>query len=491
LAGFQVIINGRFWVFTEAVGAGHSEYQVWLASPNQSEQFIESALDHLATMFPRGQLMFLFAPQATPLAFGPRWKRRSEVRHFSRGLLSTVSDADIELSLKKKANRSKLNRLKRLGDLSFRRVSEPDEAKRVMEEMEAFYDTRQLAISGIAPFAEDPFKALFYKALIETEGLLHVTEMRLDGKLIAAHIGPINRGQVILGMIAHSPFYSEHSVGKLHLLMMSALLSHEGFRALDLTPGGEYKDRFATEEDEVYALTFFLGEMDRQVYACKRMVIGGLKRFVSTDRVKASLTILKQKRSLVPPAEIPGRLFRRAWKWISQDSEFRIYRLPVSEPVPPGKRMCRRDNLEDLLLYAPSESWQPSRSAFSRTALERLANRSHLYTRVIDGKLAHWGWLTEGQEKSVVAEVGQTVELPPNSVVLFDYYTRPEYRGRGLYSESLSQMVSDAREVSGAEWIVIGVLSTNFASRKIIERTRFEYWQSRFQKVRLGGVTRW
>ena len=409
LTGLLALGRSRHTGELVPVGGGHSEYQVWLAEPSQSQQFIESALDHLVRMFPGGRLTFLFAPPGTPLQLGPRWRRRCEVRHFRRGLLSTIDDAAIKAWLKKIAKKSKLNQLKQLGSLTFRRVSDPDEAFKVLNEMEPFYDARQLAISGIAPFHEDPNKAPFYRSLLQSGGLLHVTEMRLDGRLIAAHIGPINQGQVILGMIAHSPFYAEYSVGTQHILMTAALMSQEGLRALDLTPGGEYKDRFATMADEVYVLTFFFRDVDAIIYAFRRMAIACLKHIVSTDRVKAALTALQQKRALIRPVEIPGRLLRRIQKWISHQSEFRIYRVPVSAAIPVGKRLCLRDSLDDLLHYEPSESWQPSRSAFIRTALERLAKGSHVYTMVLDGKLAHWGWLTEREDEAHLAEVRQTV----------------------------------------------------------------------------------
>jgi RimJ/RimL family protein N-acetyltransferase len=123
--------------------------------------------------------------------------------------------------------------------------------------------------------------------------------------------------------------------------------------------------------------------------------------------------------------------------------------------------------------------------------LTRLGNGHHLYSRVEDGTLVHYGWLIERQQRAFLPEISQSVEMPDGSAVLFDYYTHPAYRGRGYYNASLRQMAHDAAEIPGTNSIVIGVVADNAASRKGIENAGFEYWRSGFQRVRVGRVTRW
>jgi CelD/BcsL family acetyltransferase involved in cellulose biosynthesis len=59
----------------------------------------------------------------------------------------------------------------------------------------------------------------------------------------------------VLGLLAHTPHLAKLSPGTLHLLLAARLAADDGQRAFDLTPFGEYKDRFATGFDEVHQVT--------------------------------------------------------------------------------------------------------------------------------------------------------------------------------------------------------------------------------------------
>jgi CelD/BcsL family acetyltransferase involved in cellulose biosynthesis len=462
-------------------GTSQAEYDVWLARPDQGMSFIEAACAALRGPFPHGRLEFLFLPPNTPQTFSAAWRGRCFVLPFPRPLHSTAPGCEeAQASLKKKGNKSKLNQLQRLGGFSFERVTEPAAFDALLEEMIPLFDTRQTTLNGVPPFGADPLRRRFFRDMFG-QGLLHVTTMRVGGRLAAAHIGHINRGQVVLGLIAHSPFLAKYSVGKFQLLLLAVELQREGFDAFDLTPSGAYKDRFATHGDMAHVLTIFLSPIDAGRYRVVRTLIDFGKRYVPTERVKTALTRIRHRIGLLRASEIPRRVATRLAASGWERREMRVYVLDAADAAQrPVTTVMHRDVLEDLLCYEPVESSQPTRADFMRTALGRLGEGYHLYSRVEDGRLVHWGWLIDRQETSQMPEIDQTLTLPPASAVLFDFYTHRVYRGRGFYGQALQQIIADASRVPGVQHVVISALATNGPSCLAIEKAGFRYWRSLF-----------
>jgi RimJ/RimL family protein N-acetyltransferase len=289
-------------------------------------------------------------------------------------------------------------------------------------------------------------------------------------------------------MLMHSPFLAEHSPGKLHLQRLGEFLIGEGYDAIDLTPGGDpWKERFANAHDEVLRV---------HLYAKPSQA----RRAQWRDWLEAKAKVLLARVSLEPShirefaARLRnptlGSLVRAATNWLWQGREFRIYRLAaheVRERSSDARVSCNA--IGELLRFEPGERWQ-SRERFLGAALARLEAGERAYTVCLDGKLAHSGWLIPRQHESRMSEVGQTLHLPPNSAVLYDFYTQPGFRGRGLYRATINHMLADLSRDPTLEFVYISVLADNLASRKVIERLGFTYQGSFYQQRRFGRITR-
>ena len=103
-------------------GAHQAEYQTWLSVPGKSNDFIRTALEVLSRRFPGQLVRFLYLPSSERLEdlidSGSDIGKHVFVRSHARPFLSIGDGTKIIASLKKKGNRSKLNRLKRRGELS-------------------------------------------------------------------------------------------------------------------------------------------------------------------------------------------------------------------------------------------------------------------------------------------------------------------------------------------------------------------------------------
>ncbi|PYN32041.1 MAG: hypothetical protein DME01_22925 [Candidatus Rokuibacteriota bacterium] len=472
------------------VGAQHAEYQVWLST---DDRFVGAALDALAAEFPGRRLQLLFVPPGVPFTPPDRWRSRCFRRPIPAPFLATHPADTVRESMRKKANKSKLNRLTRLGKITFEHVADDAAFAALLDQIAPLYDLRQGAAHAALPFREDPLKKSFYLALQRETDLLHVTAMRVDDELVAAHIGVRSRNTVLVGMPAQSPRYARHSAGKLLFFELALLLEQEGVDALDLTPGGEYKDRFATRFDEASTLTVVFSRAGAWRHRQQRRLIDAAKRRgVSTDSVKRTLRTVRHTVSHLRPATLPLQVARRLKRAVWDDVELRIYRFPSGASMThPGTVPVARDRFADLACYAPAERWQPTVDAFLQSATERLENGEHCYTHVENGVLAHYGWLSDRQESTFMDEVHQSWTLPPGAAVAYGFYTHPRFRGRGMYAASLGRMIRDAKAIPGLGEIYICVRADNKPSRRVIEKLGFVYDRSFHERRRFRSVRRW
>ena len=115
-------------------GAARPEYQGWLAEHEDSREFFTATVEALSQHYPEAQIYFKHEFQGacaeTLKTFFDLKANARLVRHH-RPILITDPDA-VRSSLKKKINRSKLNRLKRCGDLQLKRVSNESDFNRYM-----------------------------------------------------------------------------------------------------------------------------------------------------------------------------------------------------------------------------------------------------------------------------------------------------------------------------------------------------------------------
>ena len=474
-------------VLTHA-GAHQAEYHAWLALAGEDSSLLAAAWSELANTLAFSELRCKYLP-AMELADTLQAALGSvSIRRHIRPLLR-LNTEQIRASFAKKSNKSRFNRLKKLGKLEFRRITDPLELARVFDELIDFYDFRQSAVNHSTPFREDSRKRGFHLDLFSAAPEeVFVTATFLDDRPIAAFWGEASGPTVHLGMLVHSPFLAEHSPGKLHVMQLSEHLLQVGRTVLDLTPGGDaWKERFADDHDEVAEAILHTSMWGRRraetVDALARHGKQWLGRIgVTPDQVRAGLALLRRAK--------PAAVIRKIRRWANERREFRVYRgdHALAQRYTHDPRV-RCNDLGDLLLFQPGESWQ-SRDGFLSSALARLEEKQSAYTIRLDGRLAHCGWLAV-QSKSHMTEVEQSMTFPPGSVALYDFYTSPDFRGRGLYRATIGHMLQAAFAREDVRYAYISVLADNGPSRHVIESMGFEYQGSFHWRRRVGRVTKW
>jgi peptidoglycan/xylan/chitin deacetylase (PgdA/CDA1 family) len=420
---------------------------------------------------------------------GATWRRRCVVTNTPRALRDLGS---ADTSLRKGSNRSRLNRLALSGgDIRFDRVTDATDFARALDEICPLYDLRQGALHDVTPFAQDPLKRAFHEALF-ARGLLHVTTLRAGDSIVAAHVGVVDGDRVGLGVFAHSPVVAKQSPGKLHLHALARHLRDEGFATLDLTPGGGWKERFATRVDEVPVLTVHFRVRDAAVRRLRLAAEGAAKRAAiaagtTPAGVRSRIAALRALGVRGLAAKIARRL-TGVRRWFGQQVEYCLYTYDVAKaaevPLPVPFAVNR---FADLVLFTPMEPWQTRRGFFAE-CLERLSRGDRVYTHVEDGRLLSYGWLRPVQARSYNSEVRQEVLLPPGAAVAYDYHTHPLGRGRGLHKSALATALRDAASLPTTRRIWTGVAASNGPSRHNCDKMGWRHHCSLWMRTRFGRV---
>jgi CelD/BcsL family acetyltransferase involved in cellulose biosynthesis len=483
-----------------AAGGAQAEYHAWLAEPQAANDFIEAALDKLSAAFPNRSLRLLFLLPNAPIewARSGRWGKRCYLKMMPRGLMELGDGSRVKDTLRKK-KQSKINRLKRLGDLRLERIHDPDELGAVLDEIIPYQALRLRAVHNLSEIQDDPLKRTFHVNLMRLPRMLHATALRVGDKLVSAQIHFYNREQALLWLITHSPFYARYSPGELHTLMLGAELAEENIRVFDLTPGGYYKDRYATNYDRVFVVIVFFYRAGLIRHKLERRLAEASKSAIrvfnlTPDQTKEAFSAFLdewRKWSRLRPAGLLLEIFRIFKRSLSRGDDLHIYACALDQKsqewyglesvrsmnwdgpaeVCGASRPMKRNHIPDLLAYQPTEGWQPPVNKFMRRSLEDLQAGHHVYTRVEGDRLTQYCWLIESQKSQAPDE--QYPFLSPDSVMITDFYTYSQ--GRSLPRSSLRQILVDAANTLGAKRAYIAIPAGDGLMRQVIEEAGFAY----------------
>lgn len=482
-----------------AAGDYHAEYQAWLATEANANGFAEKSLDALAKRFPEKKLELLFLAPNAPLEWTKNkngWGGQINLLSHSHPIIEIGGGEKSEESLRKRGNKTRLRQLNKIGAVRLEKLETAEELEAIFDEIEDYSKIRLSALHNVAPVC-DRRRKRFHAALMRVPNLIDASVLRVGERIASAKVSLKNRGEMLLSITSMSPFLARQSPSKLHILMLGKEYAKRKIPVFDLSPGGGYKERFATACKTAHSVTIFFSRKDFLRHKSKRKIYRlskeSLERLsVTKTRAYAFADKLLHKLKRVKYRTIPRTILKNTRRKIYELKECRIYSFDARHVSSrQTDEFLKRDSISDLLKYSPVEGWQFTASEFHLNCLERFENGYHSFTVADDETLLHYGWLIERQETSRVFEVEQEFDLPPNSAVLFDFYTHPKARRRGLYRKSLLQGLFCAARVPETEQVFIGVMADNAASRRVIENAGFVYRGSLFKETRFGKVRKW
>ncbi len=450
------------WVLTESKGSftgpglDLAEYQVWLSTPEFEMTFVENALTAFVKVFPNKAIYMKYIPGSTPReVFGSSrfLKERTVWRQYFQPLMVVDKEA-LENELKKKNRKEKINRLNRLGELRFSNIGDPAHFKSLIDEMALQSDFRKGALYNKTFFSDEPQRKAFLLRLFEL-GHVHVTTLAVGDILIASNAGIMGRDIVHLqGINSHSPFYSKHSPGILHFLMLGIALSDAHIPIFDLTPGGAdgYKAVLANRQDTAYEWRF-----GSKPYALRVRILESVKRKIKSyltknslwgldwqeilenthiwkvklKTIKNTLTLSKKRFSINFLASKAAEVRLPAWDTMKTFSD----RYPAAIGDGADLRI-QKNRIADLFLWQETES-RISKASLFLDCLNRIEFGQQMFTMTESSKLIGIAWhIPPEAKKQAKEERNQTGNRP--HVILFSCYQL----GKGMdILEIFSQML--------------------------------------------------
>lgn len=475
-------------------GDGQAEYNGWISKKDIDQIFPISCLIVIKRTFRVKKWQWRCIPPRTKTdwIFSPLLKKENIYINYTKQPSPTWNLSDenkLKEILSKKTIRYSINKYKKAGKFYIERIKDKEQAKDLIDIVKNQYDFRMLAVYNIAPFEIDIKKKNFYIERMNFPDNNHFTALWSNGKPIAFHFGACDKDTVYLGLFSFDPLEAKNSPGILLIIELATLMMKEGYKYLDLTPGiDEYKEKFSNKYQELIAPTVYFDKFER----FKDCIINLLKKPIKTYLVLVGLKpyfikkkIYKKTKSLFNTL---GRInlvniIKKLFLVIYNKRIYLQYKFPCDEFDSKIEQNIdiRIQNYSDLLLYTDSNPWL-TRSDFLFEASKRFANGELLYSIVKDGSLAHYGWLTKGGRIHRFTEVDMEFKSPPESVILYDFYTEPKFRRQGLYQQNIKQLLYDSFKM-GFKEAYIGVAYKNIPSKAAIEKMGFKLFRT-YIKIR-------
>lgn len=435
LTGLLTLAGDKDGLITGA-GANHAEYQAWITADATDELFIKSALQEVCRFFPGKKILLKYIPAGVPLGFtkkDPVWNKRCFLKASPHPFMR-INDLQLTNELRKKNRREKINRMKRLGDFKFERISDYATFLSIFDELAIQSDFRKGAMYNKIAFQTDPLRKAFLLSLFEQNNV-HVTVLKIDDKIIASNVSIRDKNQLHLqGLNSFAAAYARYSPGIIHILLLGKLLAEEAVDVFDLTPGADaYKDILAT--DYTVAHTLSIGN---NYHGFTHRFKSGLNRYFKNTAVKAGvkqdtlkkllrkINLYKVKLKNVAKQGVPSLLacLFDNLKW--QRKTLKCWEVKKNFACSAsGLLNIQKDNCKDLLDFDQQEV-RYSKQEFLANAMHRFEEGEHCYSWVNDGVLLGCAWVTAG--KPAVYESDATSKIEERIILLSGLYCHPQGR---------------------------------------------------------------
>lgn len=134
-------------------------------------------------------------------------------------------------------------------------------------------------------------------------------------------------------------------------------------------------------------------------------------------------------------------------------------------PAPDGGLVFRSTTTDDGELYA-RDIGTDSRRSFRA----RLSPTTSCFVVESHGRLLHASWVTTSG--AWTRELGAYLRPPPRTAYIYESFTHPDARGRGLYPFALRAIASQAAG-SGLDSLWVGVEASNPSSLRAVNKAGF------------------
>ncbi|MBI3091572.1 MAG: GNAT family N-acetyltransferase [Candidatus Tectomicrobia bacterium] len=156
-------------------------------------------------------------------------------------------------------------------------------------------------------------------------------------------------------------------------------------------------------------------------------------------------------------------------------SRVRLVLYDVDLATPPKLQEARLEARYDILSAATPEKHADLLGYLAaRTVEQRFERGEDCYVAHVHDKVAAYGWVS--YREAEIGELNKTMVVKPREAYLYDFVTRPEFRGQNFYPALLGRILKDL-ERRRYRRVYIFVLRENAASRRGVSKAGFRQFQ--------------
>ena len=444
-------------------GDNQTEYKAWLSSEDDSSSFFTQCMEDIKGINANDVFQMEYMPSQFVEYFNSlkldHLNYAVEIK--KNPLVKFNTTPEPWASLKKKSNKSRLSRLKKVGELKIKLYNFSGQQKPEISGVELInmvkdsYDIRQGAMNSVLPFLDDNNKLAFFSRLLEESPDFRAIIMYLGDDFLASIIGPINKdGRLSNCIISHNPLFAKHSPGKFVIFMASQILHQDGVESLDLTPGGDaWKDRFANHYEEVGVGSFYLTPYRQWIDQGKDRIRGIAKQLlvkadIKPDTIKEKIAVLKTLKSdqlkilneikshqikalkelRSNPLTALKELRTNSLNAISRPSHKEhkpqtLYALPTDKAKAVEKNsILEVNNLSNYLKFNPDEIFS-EKDSFFQHVLKKMQEGAQGYSYVEKSYLKCIFWLAHSQKSQYFPSLDKSYDYESAGSVIQSYYS--------------------------------------------------------------------
>lgn len=364
------------------------EYSGWLTHPSYKDEFILKAITKVIDEISYSSWRWSFLPPKSEADWLLNSKSKQVYFNYekvSSPILDLHDEEKVQKIKKSKSVKSKINRLKRIGDLSLEHITDTKRAKEVMDLIPDLVNFRHGAAHGDLAFREDPLQHGFYISRCENLIENHFSALWAGDTLIAFHFGGIDKDTIYIGLTAFDPRVSKHSPGVVFILYLAEMMKQQGIRYIDLTPGGdEYKERFCNKHNILYRPIIFSTRAGKLLGATIRKMKTLVLNTLSTlgiDRDSLS-DKLQGKNKPQPPAD-KYKLF-----------SLNFNNIDSAKIDKDSTSTLNVQKYNDLLIHQGYSSSLEMQKLLN-DATQRFSREETLFTLMEEDKLMGYAWLSK------------------------------------------------------------------------------------------------
>jgi len=417
-------------------GHGQAEYNGWIAKPEIEEEFLIQSLILLKQECGLSKWDWGWLPPHANTNWLQSEKLKEQGIYVNIGHCELpvydLSDTDRIAQIKKsKSTKSKINRLKRSGDLKIERITDVARAKEVFVDLKKVSNFRNLAVYDNMPFVgENSNKEQWHLSHLDGSDNVHFTVLWQGDEFLACNFGFCSDDTVIIGLFTYNPVQGAHSPGNVFLIELIEFITAEGFKTLDLSPGGDpYKERFSNNHITLSKPVFSFGKVTKLKTDAITFVKNKVKEKYSYRDIVALKSNLKKK----------VNEFRK-----TTNNEYEMSKLNlVSSNVSEISIVCQK--YDDLLLYKEAGGYK-KQSEVVFSSLKNFERGDFLYTLIQDNELMFYTWVSVSGKKHWNNELNELTTTTGNNILFYDTYFIEDKMSKSMLLDSLQSIISNHDE---------------------------------------------